>query len=388
VALHGVSKEQVARGDWLVAPGSLKASKIMDARFELLPDYPREWKAATRVRFHLGASETIGRLVLLEGTSLRAGGSALAQVLLEKPAVSARGDRFVIRSYSPSRTVGGGTIIEPVAVKRRRRAAGLESLAVHETGSLDARLLERLASETRPVVTAILAQALGEKEAEVGAAMTRLVAGAQAVAPAAGRWLSVARWSAAREAIAREVAAYCTRLPARYGIPKGELKSGLKSSLEASLFDAAFDALVAESALAVRGERVRPAGSPWQPPADVMAALEHLEVELESGGLAVPETAAWQKKLGATGAEVLSLGYFLDRLVRVSQEFTYTAKQLEGLRAKLAAHFAKKPTMNVAEFKEISGVSRKYAVPLLEHGDRVGWTARSGDERKAGGRLG
>ena len=388
VALHGVAKEQVARGDWLVAPGSLKASKIMDVRFELLPDYPREWKAATRVRFHLGASETIGRLILLEGTSLRAGGSALAQVLLEKPAVSARGDRFVIRSYSPSRTVGGGTIIEPVAAKRRRRAAGLESLAVHESGSLEARLLERLASETRPVATAVLAQALGEKEAAVGDSMTRLVAEAQAVAPAPGRWLSVARWNAAREAIAREVTSYSARLPARYGIPKGELKSGLKSSLEASLFDAAFDALAAEGALAVRGERVRPAGSPWQPPADVMAALERLEAELESAGLAVPETAAWQKKLGATGAEVLSLGYFLDRLVRVSQEFTYTAKQLEGLRAKLAAHFAKKPNMNVAEFKEISGVSRKYAVPLLEHGDRVGWTARSGDERKAGGKTG
>ena len=387
VALHGVPKEQVARGDWLAAPASLRASSIMDVRFELLPDYPREWKAATRVRFHLGASETIGRLVLLEGTTLKAGASALAQVLLEKPAVPARGDRFVVRSYSPSRTVGGGTIIEPVAAKRRRRAAGLESLAVHESGSIEARLLERLATETRPVATAVLAQALGEKEAAVGAAMERLVGAAQAVAPVQGRWLSVARWNAAREAISRDVEAFRIKFPARYGIPKGELKSGLKTTVDSSLFDPAFDALVADGALAVRGERVRTASSPWQPPSDVMAALERLEAELESSGLAVPETAAWQKKLGPAGAEVLSLGYFLDRLARVSQEFTYTAKQLEGLRAKLAAHFAKKPTMNVAEFKDISGVSRKYAVPLLEHSDRVGWTARSGDERRAGGKL-
>ena len=101
----------------------------------------------------------------------------------------------------------------------------------------------------------------------------------------------------------------------------------------------------------------------------------------------MPETATWQAKLGAAGVEVLSLGYFLGRLVRVSQEFTYTARQLEGLRAKLATHFAQKATMNVAEFKEIAGVSRKYAVPLMEHGDRVGWTVRSGDERKVGGRA-
>jgi len=359
---------------------------VLDVRFELLPDYPRGWKAATRVRFHLGASETIGRLVLLEGTSLEAGGSALAQVLLEKPVVAARGDRFVVRAYSPSRTVGGGAVIEPVATRRRRRAGGLESLAVHESGSLEARLLEKLATETRPVATAVLAQALGESEAAVGGSLARLVEAVQAVAPTSGRWLAVARWSAAREAITREVTAHCSKFPARFGIPKGELKSGLKTTVEGTLFDAAFDALVNDGALAVRGERVRPAASPWQPPAEVMAALERLEAELESAGLAVPETAAWQKPLGAAGAEVLSLGYFLGRLVRVSQEFTYTAKQLEALRVKLAAHFAKKPTMNVAEFKEIAGVSRKYAVPLMEHGDRTGWTVRSGDERKAGAR--
>jgi hypothetical protein len=207
----------------------------------------------------------------------------------------------------------------------------------------------------------------------VGAALARLVAGGQVVAPVTGRWLGAARWGAAREAITREVVTYSAKHPARYGVPKGELKSGLKSTIDGALFDAAFDALVGDGALAVRSERVRPAGSPWQPPAVVMAALERLEAELESAGLAVPETAAWQGKLGATGAEVLSLGYFLGRLVRVSQEFTYTTKQLEGLRAKLAAHFGRKPTLTV---------------PLLEHGDRVGWTARSGDERKAGGRVG
>jgi selenocysteine-specific elongation factor len=73
--------------------------------------------------------------------------------------------------------------------------------------------------------------------------------------------------------------------------------------------------------------------------------------------------------------------------MRVSQEFTYTARQLEGLRAKLAAHFARRPAMTVAEFKDLAQVSRKWAVPLLEHCDRVGWTVRAGDERKAGGRL-
>jgi len=388
LALHGVAKDQVARGDWLAAPGSLRASSVLDVRFELLPDYPREWKVATRIRFHLGASEIIGRLVLLEGTTLAAGSSALAQVVLERPAVPARGDRFVVRSYSPSRTVGGGTVIEPVAERRRRRGSGLESLAVHESGTLEARLIERLAGETRMNATAVLAQAVGESEAAVGAALGRLAGEGTVVEGSPGRWLARARWEESLATLMREAEAYAAKYPARFGIPKGELKSGLKGAMDGVLFDAAFDALTAAGRVDLRGERVRAAGVPWAPPAETMAALERLEAELEGAGLAVPETPTWMGRLGAAGAEVLALGYFLGRLVRVSQEFTYTERQLDGLRRRLAAHFARKPTMTVAEFKEISGVSRKYAVPLMEHADRVGWTVRSGDERKAGAKAG
>ena len=385
LALHGVERDEIERGDWLVAPGSLKPSRILDVRFELLPDYPREWKRDVRVRFHLGASERIGRLVLLEGETLAPGRSALAQIRLERPTVAARGDRFVIRSYSPSRTVGGGSIIDPVSEKRRRHAAGLEALAVGESGTLEARALQRLEAETRPASTATLAQALAAPEAEVGAALARLLGAGAVAAPAPGRWLASARWSAAREAVTREVRAFAVRHPARYGIPKGELKSGMKP-MEPALFDAAFEALLAEHALEMRGERVRPAGEPWQPPAAMMAALERAEAELEATGYQVPDAAQLAAKLGDQAAEVVALGLFLGRLVRVSQELLYTTRQMEALRSKLAGYFEKKSSMTVGDFRDLTGASRKYAVPLLEHSDRVGWTVRSGDERRWGGR--
>ena len=385
LALHGVERDEIERGDWLVAPGSLKPSRILDVRFELLPDYPREWKRDVRVRFHLGASERIGRLVLLEGETLAPGRSALAQIRLERPAVAARGDRFVIRSYSPSRTVGGGSIIDPVSEKRRRHAAGLEALAVGESGTLEARALQRLEAETRPASTATLAQALAAPEAEVGAALARLLGAGAVAAPAPGRWLASARWSAAREAVMREVRAFAARHPARYGIPKGELKSGMKP-MEPALFDAAFEALLAEHALEMRGERVRPAGEPWQPPAAMMEALERAAAELEATGYQVPDAAQLAAKLGDQAAEVVALGLFLGRLVRVSQELLYTTRQMEALRSKLAGYFEKKSSMTVGDFRDLTGASRKYAVPLLEHSDRVGWTVRSGDERRWGGR--
>jgi selenocysteine-specific elongation factor len=84
----------------------------------------------------------------------------------------------------------------------------------------------------------------------------------------------------------------------------------------------------------------------------------------------------------------VALGTFLGRLVRVSQDLTYTSRQMDELRSKLGAYFAKRPALTVADFREITGASRKFAVPLLEHSDRHGWTVRVGDERKQGPRLG
>jgi selenocysteine-specific elongation factor len=384
VALHGVEREQVERGDWLVAAGSLRPSHILDVRFEAVSDLGDDWPATTRVRFHLGASEIIGRLVLLEGDGVAPGSSALAQVRLERPTVAARGDRFVIRRYSPSHTVGGGSVIEPVAKKRRHGA--LEQLAVRESGSLEARLLQLVEAEANPVSTSRLAQVVGESQTVTAAALARLLEEQELARPLEDRWLSLSRWHAAIEAIEREVRGYAEKSPARFGILKGDLKSGLKMVMDAALFDMAFHALEEDGRIETRSLRVRPADTPWEPPPKTMAALEKLEAELEATGMSVPDVGTWQAGLGAAAADVTALGLFLERLVRVNQDLFYTSKQMEALRAKLAAHFAKKPALSMAEFKDMAAVSRKYSVPLLEHTDRVGWTVRAGDERKKGAR--
>jgi len=387
LALHGVERDQVTRGDWLVAPGSLRLSRVLDVRFELLDDYPREWKPDTRVRFHLGASEIIGRLLLLgpsAASGLRAGESTLAQLRLEQPTVAARGDRFVVRSYSPSRTVGGGAVIEPVAERRRRSdVAGLDALEVHESGSLESRVLEKLSGWAKTPSTEQLATEVGESVPLVLAAMEALVRRGSAVAPAPGRWLSDSRWGDAREQVLHAVREYAEKNPVRYGVMKGELKAGLKSSLDAGLFDLAFAALIADGELEQTGERVRPGGMPWEPPAAAVAALEKLEGMLEADGFQVPENATWQKALGAGATDASGLGFFLGRLVRVNAELTYTSRHMSKLQSLVAGWFdGGHASLTVADFRGITGASRKYSVPLLEHSDRVGWTVRVGDERR------
>ena len=201
---------------------------------------------------------------------------------------------------------------------------------------------------------------------------------------APGRWCALARWNEARAAIERAVGAYADAHPARFGVMKGELKSSLKSALDAPLFDAAFAALVADATLEQQGERVRPAGRPWSPPAAAMAQLEQLERLLEADGYLVPENAQWLAKLGATGPEVASLGHFLNRLVRVSTDLTYTSAQIDRLRASMREWFAAHEALTVGDLRGFTGASRKYAVPLLEFADRTGWTVRVGDERRRG----
>ena len=387
VALHGIERERLSRGDWLVAPGSLAASRILDVRFELLPDMPREWPAYTRIRFHLGASEIIGRLVLLEGRPVLPGDSMLAQLRLEHAAVAARGDRFVIRQYSPSRTIGGGAVIDPVASKRRWREGGLGSLELHESGSLAARLVQHLEGELKPVSAELLAHAVGAPTTEVADALARLASADEIVGTREGRYVSSARWQEARESIEAEVRTFVERHPARFGAPKGELKSGLKGRLDPALFDAAFAMLIADERIAQRGELVRPADTPWSPPTELKAALEELERRLEGAGFAVPENAEWGAKLGARASEIAAMGHFMGRLVRVSQDLTYTMAQLESLRARLRGWFESNAALTVANFRDLTGASRKYSVPLLEHCDRVGWTVRVADERKRGPAL-
>jgi selenocysteine-specific elongation factor len=194
-------------------------------------------------------------------------------------------------------------------------------------------------------------------------------------------------WGDAREKVLRTVREYAEKQPSRYGIPKGELKSGLKPALDTGLFDLAFAALVADGEVELRGERVRPGGMPWEPPAATMALLQRLEAMLEAEGFQVPENEAWSRVLGAGAADAAGLGHFLGRLVRVNADLTYTASQMSRLSSLVSEWFAGGHTsLTVADFRGLTGASRKFSVPLLEHCDRVGWTVRVGDERRRGRR--
>jgi selenocysteine-specific elongation factor len=174
------------------------------------------------VRFHLGAGEILGRVALLEGPELVPGASALAQISLESPTVPARGDRFVLRSYSPMVTIGGGVVLEPVAARRKR--AQVAGLSVAERGS-DAERLEAAIGTAagRPMETAALARALEMPEERAAALAAQGLGAGRLHRLPDGRWVSAAAWEQGRDRIREALAESARQHPVRWGLGKGEL---------------------------------------------------------------------------------------------------------------------------------------------------------------------
>ena len=385
LALHGLSREDLSRGDWVLAPGSLTPSTLISARVDLLPEAAKALVSRTRVRVHLGSGEALGRVVLLESESLEPGGSALAQLRLESEVVAARGDRFVLRSYSPMRTIGGGTVLEPLAERRKRGA--LDGLDVAESGSAGERVRFALDDAgLAPRSVAELARSLEAEPAAISAELDALLAAGAAVGLPDGRALGRDGFDAARERIRDEFAVYGKAYPLRWGPTRGELKARLARALDGALFDAALASLLAESIVLVRGDRV--AEAPGRALVGKHAeAARKLLATLEAAGSAPPELASLLPTLGLPLGESMELAGRLladGDLVRIDADFVWARPAWERAVEFVRGHFAHAAELSVAEIKDGLGISRKWAVPLLEALDRERVTRREGNVRTAG----
>jgi len=408
VAVHGAGREELARGQWLAASGRYRATSALDVRLTMLPSPPgtereRALATRTRVRVHLGATEALGRAVLLEGAALAPGASAYAQLRLEEPVVAVPGDRLVLRSYSPAVTIAGAVAVDPAPPSRSRLGErDRDRLRVLESGTLVERIAWIAAESGRSGVRDDQAALrLGVAPEEVAAAV--------AADPSLrrlrdGRVLARGAWEGALGRIEDEVRRYAEEHRLRAGAPKGELKSLLARDIEGAVFDEALADLAARGAVSVQGDRLGPPGS--SDPESSLTESEREAVErvvrrLESRGFQPPELSEALAAEGLAGAGPAKGGasrlgrgqelvrYLVEsgRVVKVTSELVYTRAQWEEIERRVAGHFQAQPRLGMADFKNYLQVSRKYAVPLLEHLDRVGITRREGDERVPGPKM-
>ena len=388
VALAGVSRDQVPRGHWVLAPGSLTPSPMVDVRLRVLKDAARAVKHRQRIRFHLGASEILGRVSLLEGDTLEPGHDALAQIRLETEVVAARGDRFVIRSYSPARAVAGGTVILPVAPKRRRGVTSvLDELRREESGSGEDRLLAAL--EALPMGGSLEQAATGAGLAggEAAEALERLVEAGSALRLPDGGLLAAETLARLTERAAEVLDELQRANPLRWGTTRGELKSRLGRKVPAEVFERVIRELAAAGRVSQKGEHLRLGGEEMDLPPQLRDRVERTERELETGGVTPPSPKEMQAKLGFASLDALEHLTFRGAAVKVTPELFLGRAHLQRILEWVENYFQSHDELSLSDLREGLGMSRKYSVPIMEYLDREGWTRRRGDVRVPGRRL-
>lgn len=388
VNLGGGQRQGVARGDVLATPGSLHPQTLLAVRLHALGQPLRHGQ---RLHLHLGTAEALCRLTLLEGDALEAHADTRALLRLERPVAAARGDRFIVRSYSPMATVAGGVVLDAGRRYRRHREEDLQALALAERGDPADLLLATLRGP-QPVGAAEAARRTGLPREEATAALGALRAeGRVRVVGDAPLYLAAGAWHDLRARAQGALADYHRQHPLRVGMPREELRHAVLPGLDARSMAAVVTEWTAERAVRVDGERVaRPDFTP-ELPAGLAAVADRLVTALEAAGLTPPPIG---EALAAAGfaadmdqaeegpAEFLAHLVEAGRLVRVAAGLYFGAGAVAGAAERVRALLRQRGQATVAELRDVLGVTRKHAVPLAEYLDGIHVTRRVGDIRQ------
>ncbi|MFQ5511526.1 MAG: selenocysteine-specific translation elongation factor [Candidatus Krumholzibacteriia bacterium] len=379
IALQGGKLGEVSRGDMLTAPGRFVVSYMLDARVHIAAYANFELKQRERIRLHHGAREVLGRVVLLEDEILRSGDDGLIQFRLESPIVAGEGDLVVIRKYSPSRVLGGGRIIVPVAAKHKRGDREvIDTLLLREAGdpgekALKAILDRGLHGSARDAMDETIVEALAG-DGEV-LAIGGVVFHSRIVETLGGR-------------VRKLATSYVDKHPLRRGMDKEELRQKVAFPHPPPLFNKVLEVLAASHAISIRDNLVCPESQDG-PPAEMAGEIDALRASFRRAGLAFPGDEELRASWGGRSELGDVLQYLRDdgSIRKISDGAYVDTDALRGCVQELDAWFEGHSELAVGDFKDLFGVTRKHAIPLLEYFDHARMTVREGNARVRGPRL-
>jgi len=387
VNLAGIEHTALKRGMVLAAPGKFRKTRRIDVRLELLPS-ARKMKQGARVHFHTGTVETIAEIFFHGEKELPPGASAVANLKLQEEVLALPGDRFIVRQFSPVVTIGGGAVLDPLArrpmLRDKGRTAFLETLERQNGGETLAALTERavLGLGYEEIVART-----GWTEKEIQGALEKLhgtgrirIVSSEPLVLLSGRL-----FEEVRKKITEKVERFQKENPLLPGISREDLRTSLGKRVRSETFRAALEELAAQKKLEARGELVKRTGSEITLLPEEARAKEQIEAAFARASLAVPAVKEVLAKLTVEAQRAEKLLQILLReknLVRVSPELVFHRQALAQLKEQLSAYKkAKGDRISVPAFKELTGITRKYAIPLLEYLDREHVTRRAGEER-------
>ncbi|WP_330217053.1 SelB domain-containing protein [Geobacter pickeringii] len=388
VNLQGVEHGEVARGDIVVPRGVYRTTRAVDARLDYLPSAPKELRHRATLRLHSATYEVPAQVILLDRDLLPPGESAFVQLRLKSPVLLLPGDPFVLRSYSPAATVGGGRVLDPMPPRHRRRSAeALELLGALGGGSDTEKVRELVAgSLLSGVALEEIAVRSGVAAKRCDAALAALLSAGEVVQAVREPRIFLSRTSfgALKELLLGEVEGYLRDNTLKDGIGKEELKTRLPRRSDPRFFGPLLQALEREGKVVVDRELVKLPGRKGAATVDQAGFQARIETALTRGGAEPPTVKELCEALRCGEKDLLEHLAVLvrgGRAKKVKGDLFYAPEPLAALREQLVALLREKGEITPPEFREITGLSRKFMIPLLEYFDQEKVTIRVGDKR-------
>ncbi len=391
--LQGIEKQGVGRGDVAAKPGSFGAASRFDARLRMLASAPRALEPRARVRLHFGTTEVMARVSIVKQKKIEPGQTGYVQLNLETPASARRLDPFVIRQYSPTLTIGGGVVLNADAPRRKlsepQTLAELQALEREDPSEVlesillaaGARLLtfEQLASEMA------VSQARIQELAEELQREEKIVFLKKAGKAAATHIVTVGKME---QACLDALATFHKNHPMKPGLHKAELKGMAGKRAEPQLLEFAVARLTQNGNISETTGMVKLAGHKITLSPEQAAVKSRLSKMLLDSRFSPPSESALASELDIDGSQLRNLMatmVALGEAVRVDEGIFFHQSVAEEARTRLIDSLKANSEITISQFKELlGGVSRKYAMPLINHFDRIGVTRREGDVRVLG----
>jgi selenocysteine-specific elongation factor len=390
VNLQGIDRVAIERGYLLAAPGALLSSRRLDVVYRHLPGAARKMKNRTLVRLHTGTSEIMARVILLGQDELEPGSEACAQLVLEAPLAVVAGDRFVIRSYSPVTTIGGGLIVDPLPAKHKRTAAGvLDEYRILAGGSEAERVAVVMA---RAGIAGITEPRLILRTGIRRSELRRLLEGMFSARTAflvdreEARVLAGPAYAGLQEGIVAELKAYHERFPLKEGLSREELRTtlGMTDGGGQKIFGMALRELERRQEIVVEKESIRLTGHQVRLQGEMGDLREKLSALYREGGPAPPTVREVLERFADRKKEITSLLQVMTRegdLIRISEDLNFHRDALARLREEYRQLLVREGKATPTSFKELTGLSRKFIIPLMEYFDLTKLTMRAGEHR-------
>ena len=378
INLQGVDKDAIRRGDSIVIPEKLIPTKKIDATVELLPTAP-VLKSKSLVHFHLGTSETIARIILYEKNEVRGGERCYCQCRLREPVISMSGDRYIIRRFSPVETIGGGAVLDPSS-RRRSKKEGIEDLKIFDAGNLSEKIATKIQKAGIYGIRVPFIEGWINEELPVISQSLEELKKSKKLRQFESIFIHEHAFSLFQHTVKKILDSFHKTNPLKTGIFKEDLRARfhIEPKLFSNLIHALEDVVVEKESVRLKTFNVGFSKIDETKKTEILSLLDQR-------GFQPPLKDEIQKSLKIDQknlSDMLGLMVKEGSLIRIHDTIYITFNLYEKMIQQLQIFYRKKSEMTVAEFRDLLGTSRKYALPFLEYLDSKKVTMRVGDVRK------